>query len=48
MEKKTYAVPAIKAVNVEVQGSLLTTSGEPRKNATVERGSRRGFESEWE
>ena len=48
MKKKTYAVPAIKAVNVEMQGSLLAASSEPRKSATVERGSRRGFEDDWE
>ena len=48
MKKKTYVVPSVKVVNVEMQGSLLAASSEPRKSATVERGSRRGFEDDWE
>ena len=48
MKNKTYVVPSVKAVNEEMQGSLLAASSEPRNSATVERGSRRGFEDDWE
>ncbi len=48
MKKKTYAVPSVKAVNVEMQGSLLAGSDEPRGKAKMERGSRRGFDEDWE
>ncbi len=48
MKKKTYVMPSVKTVEMEVQGSLLTASSDPNKSATIARGSRRNFEDTWE
>ena len=45
-EKKCYVAPSVEVVCVELQGSLLETSGVPK--GSVENGKLNGFDDDWD